>query len=66
MKVDNSSKYEPLIEFKASDIKILNVFIVNEIQHSSNQISFDVLATNGRAELIKQTVRISSDGVKLS
>ena len=45
--------------WKMSDIKLLNCFIVN-----STATSFDILAANGRSELLKATFNVETSCVE--
>ena len=49
-----------ICEFRASDIKVLNLFIFNEAQNG-NMISFDLLSSNGRSEIIKFNFKCTCD-----
>jgi hypothetical protein len=41
-----------------SDIKLLNIFLVNEKIENKQTTSVDILTANGRLELIKSTLQI--------
>ena len=51
-----------LREWSPSDIKLLNVSIMNEGQEN-DKIQFDIVSANGRAEIFKQSYYYNRDEI---